>query len=103
MNLDDLDIAYIAHGAFSVLRDLPEKEHTAVLDSFSGELGFIAAVLQYKESLQSAVENIELYDGVFVYDIAEPFGNIVATWLVGSGICPCADAVAEDLIKEASK
>ncbi len=101
MNLDDLDIAYIAHGAFTVLRSLSQKEHLAVTQEFNGELGFIHAVLLHKKFLQRAIANVENCNTVFAYDIAEPFGHAIGAWLAKTGNCLCAADIAEDLVREA--
>ena len=74
--MNHLTAAYIAMGAASVLRDLPEVDFDALIESNGGEMHVIRKACEYAETLDETIFKRfpDGYPGVFYYEIAEPFG-----------------------------
>lgn len=84
---EPLTIAYIAKGVADIIAGLPgNKLPDAVSESYGGELNFMQAVVDHALMLDRMADEYggEL-DGVFVYEIAEPFGVGYAAALIGGG------------------
>lgn len=79
---DALTIAYLAIGAASAINargSLP----SAVSDAFGGQLGFIEDVTDHALMLDTMADDLANdMDGVFLYEIAEPFGEEYAERLI---------------------
>lgn len=107
---DPLTIAYVAMGASKAIRErefgtLPAE----VSDHFSGELGFIEAVTDEAWRLDAvayALEERGGLDGVFCYEVAEPFGEHFAKALIAEHMQEApgasADAVAARMFEDFS-
>lgn len=71
---DPLTIAYIAMGAAAFLRDLPLDARN--FDEWGGELGFIAEVVRPAPLLERMLGgSAEGIGPLFLYEVAEPFGE----------------------------
>lgn len=98
MTTDPLTIAYIAIGVHNALilsgqRDLPP--------SFcGGQLEFVDAIIDYADLLDWRASELK-YD-VFVYDIAQPFGEAFAAKWIASDVKPDAEALIKELFKGGS-
>lgn len=72
---DSLTIAYLAIGAHRALREVPMPD--TVCDRYEGELGFIDIVIGWEplltELCSKAVDTGDI-QGVFDYEVSEPFG-----------------------------
>ncbi|MGH8156571.1 MAG: hypothetical protein ACREPQ_00495 [Rhodanobacter sp.] len=76
---DSLTIAYMALGAKTILQKL-EFKHCHPVD---GELDFVACVIEHALLLDSLADGREDdFSGVFEYEVAEPFGEFIATCLM---------------------
>lgn len=107
---DPLTVAYVAMGASKAIRGcefgvLPAE----VSDHFSGELGFIQAVTDEAWRLDAvayALEERGGLDGVFCYEVAEPFGEHFAKALIAEHMQEApgasADAVATRMFEDFS-
>lgn len=105
--VEPLTIAYVAMGAGQAIRacgHLPSE----VADRYNGQLGFIEAVIDKAWRLDAVVRAIEAnqggLDGVYVYEVAEPFGERYAEALIaeslGKGPDANPDAIAQALFKD---
>lgn len=96
---DPLSIAYMAIGAYSTLVACEEKEGKHPdLDQWGGQLGFIGEVIRHVDVIERIyAERPDDYGGVFVYDVAEPFGKYIADMLL-SGEPLDLEATARALI-----
>lgn len=98
---DDLTIAYVAMGAKAAILAQPERcLPTAVADHHGGELGFIQSVIGEAWRLEERAKAFEDegFPGVFVYEVAEPFGEQYATALIahhGADPTPIVDQLYE--------
>lgn len=84
-----LIVAYLAQGAFDLLRGIREVTHTTPdLDKFHGQLGFIDAVIEQEPLLRYVSEHIIdhwEHPGVYLYDVVEPFGRVYGNVLLTDG------------------
>lgn len=102
--IDQLDIAYIARGAFKILEQRSSTGPVDI-DKYSGELGFIDEVLGHAKALDAVAKQNEeaLSAYVFVYDVAEPFGERIATALLdGTSTMAIAECVVSELLGDAT-
>lgn len=82
---DHLTVAYIAIGAISALRAAGDSLN---LDAFEGQMGLIACVTGTALLLDTVADWFDERDahiGVFVYEVAEPFGTTYTTALLNAG------------------
>lgn len=98
---DDLTIAYMAMGVQNILQK-PEFKHWHPSD---GELDFVSSVIKHALLLDRLADGREDdFTGVFVYEVAEPFGEFIATCHVDG--TPITDellkAKGEELIQSIS-
>lgn len=95
----DLVEAYFVLGIGEFLSNATRLSN---VDWWEGELGFVLACLELVEGLDVA-DPEEGYNGVFVYEVAQPFGKWVAERLneggPGSVTAEAADAKVAELIK----
>lgn len=109
---DALTIAYMAMGAQNTIREtkpagtLPGR----VVDAYEGQLGFIGAVIDHALILDRMADQLAGdLDGVFLYEIAEPFGEEYARQLIAEvmteGAQPAIDphALAARLFAEMAR
>ncbi|MBN3777012.1 hypothetical protein G3O06_05435 [Burkholderia sp. Ac-20345] len=85
---DALTIAYLAIGARDVLREMRGQGLDVDLDSFRGETGFIDDVVGHALFADRASDWFDANDGhpgVFVYEVAEPFGDSLARSMIANG------------------
>ena len=82
--IDPLSIAYMAIGAYDTLVACEEKEGKHPdLDQWGGQLGFIGEVIRHVDVIERIyAERPDDYGGVFVYEVAEPFGRYIADMLL---------------------
>lgn len=78
MKVDALDRAYFAAGVFAYLLEFSRSGKKQDLGGYEGELEFVDACLNYCDMLTGIREPADGFDGVFVYQVAEPFGRRVA-------------------------
>jgi hypothetical protein len=78
---DDLTIAYLAIGAVTAIKNVYGYLPSEVCDAHGGELGFIQAVIGHALMLDRLGDDRDL-NGVFVYEVAEPFGERCAAALI---------------------
>jgi hypothetical protein len=83
---DPLSVAYMAIGAVNVLneyaRTTSDDGHVD-FDQWGGQLGFIGEVIQHEPVMEAIYqERPDDYGGVFVYEVAEPFGAFIAERLL---------------------
>lgn len=95
-----LTAAYIAIGAHSALR--AESNHAVLselIDNFNGELALIDEITRDADMLDALANDADnRINGVFVYDVAEPYGeNVVKALLKGEE--PDRHAIASNLLK----
>lgn len=72
--IDSLIVAYLAMGAMQFLQ---EQKKDLNLDQFNGQSGFIEQVIESATLLTAAhtfITEHDLHEGVFLYDVVEPFG-----------------------------
>lgn len=95
---DPLTTAYLAIGAVHVL----DKNRHTDLSDWDGELGFIAEVIQHADALdQAGYAAGEAIDHiVWCYEIAEQFGERLATMLLNHIVFNPAEEIAR-IIQEA--
>lgn len=101
---DDLTIAYIAIGVEHALQAFHLENPFDEAVSGSGQLEVIDSVIRHAlmlDTLADAVDREDGFIGVFLYEVAEPFGNAYTQGLI-DGEEPDADAIAAKLIKEAT-
>ena len=96
---DDLTIAYMGMG-FSAYCHSYHKKHNAFPD-FCGQLEAVSEVIQHAllaDRVADYFDRFEGHPGVFVYEVAEPFGLELAAMLhsEGSGL---ADDVVQALLR----
>lgn len=99
--VDPLTIAYVAMGAQQAIQAM-ESGHLPhqVSDHYGGQWGFIQAITNEAWRLDAVIRAIvateDGLDGVYLYEVAEPFGEQFARALVAeySGDAPEADADA---------
>lgn len=81
-----LTIAYLAMGAQNAIRTMPGKHlPDRVADAYQGEMNFIEAVTDHALLLDRMADLLDQGDGlagVFLYEIAEPFGEEYARQLI---------------------
>jgi len=99
-----LTIAYVAIGAIEAIRRQPGSalSHQDA-DRYGGQLGFIDAIISHAWRLDAEanclVQQGNALSGVFVYEVAEPFGERYAQALISDpSVQP--DAIVRDLFKE---
>jgi hypothetical protein len=81
---EPLTIAYIAMGAQTYMQT-PEYRHRTT-ESHEGELDFIGDIIRHARMLDSkADERQDDFSGVFLYEVAEEFGNKLAQRLALMG------------------
>ena len=88
--VDPLDLAYFVFGVHKWMRD-----NANTYSSMDGELGYVQACVDHAKFL--SVELPESFGGVFVYDVAEVFGEIVADY-VARGIAFDGSAIVQQLV-----
>lgn len=103
---EPLTIAYIAMGAHEAIREHPEGcLPDAVADAYSGQLGFIDACIDHALMLDRAWDSTGGGNATFAYDVAEPFGEAIATDLIAcavNGTTPVNPTIlAETIIRRA--
>jgi len=82
---DHLTLAYVALGAGNALRTAGDSLN---LDEFEGQMGLISQVVGralFLDIVADWFEAREGHAGVFVYEVAEPFGTAYTTALLKSG------------------
>ena len=95
--MDALTIAYIAIGVHTAL--LENNELPAGYQG--GQLEFVDTIIQHADMLDGMYEEVANdFDGVFAYEIAEPFGELYAEQWILTGVQPDAVAVANELFME---
>lgn len=72
---DPLTIAYLALGAGDAWAEANEDQRVATSDSHNGHLGYICEVIGHALVLDILADGRDL-PGVFVYEVAEPFGKL---------------------------
>lgn len=96
---DPLTIAYIAMGAAEAIRERPGAcLPTYICDEFGGQLGYIDTVISNALMLDQMAAGRDC--GVFVYEVAEPFGLEYGRALLAGKDCQ-AEEIARRLIAEA--
>jgi len=104
MIIDPLTIAYVAIGAKQALQAHLAAGHSLPDDRFDGECDFIGSIVNGAgniEALASEREAAGELSGVYVYEVAEPFGyELAELHLAGPVYAPTVRAVAERLINE---
>jgi hypothetical protein len=82
---EHLTVAYLAIGAINALRAAGDPLN---LDAFEGQMGLIASVTGTALLLDSVADWFDergAHIGVFVYEVAEPFGTTYTTTLLNAG------------------
>jgi hypothetical protein len=91
-----MTIAYIAIGAHLALRAFGGRFDP---DVWEGEIGYYDAVIQHAEDLDEAGE--EWGDGVWAYEVAEPFGQAYGEAILEAGyVLPAAPFIARAVGRE---
>lgn len=101
---DALTIAYIAIGARSALDELKSREYNRVTGceaGTGGELDLIDEVIAHALAMDTAADAVEDFAGVFLYEVAEPFGEQYVQALA-RGEKPDAAALIAQLIASCS-
>ncbi|AWB77302.1 TPA: hypothetical protein ACKQCJ_000351 [Stenotrophomonas maltophilia] len=101
---DALTIAYIAIGARSALDELKSRDYNRVTGcdaGTGGELDLIDEVIRHALAMDTAADAVEDFSGVFLYEVAEPFGEAYVKALA-RGETPDAAAMIADLIASCS-
>lgn len=105
MNADPMTVAYIAMGAQTAI--LAEQKGTPAgfgvrFAHWENEMGFIEEIIQHAARLDARCEElIEAGDwgGVFLYEVAQPFGEMMARAMLETGTDADAVAIAEELFR----
>lgn len=99
MDVDHLDIAYIAIGAKQAL-DTCGAPYAKV--PFQGELGYVQACIEQSELLAQAWRTCsEVFPGVWCYEVAEPFGVAFGKHLLAGGGPENAQSILNDVVASA--
>lgn len=100
---EPLTVAYIAKGAAQTLRDDDEKLYNP--DDWEGELGFIGQAIEPALMLDRVAAKMDGHPGVWVYEVAETFGERYAmemlAWHGAGGPEPDAEALLLTIMVEA--
>ncbi len=99
-----LTVAYIALGAREALKGLREGEYEEVTGSaagLGGELDVIGDAINHALAMDIAADDVEEFGGVFLYEVAEPFGRDYILTLA-KGERPNVRQMIADLIASAS-
>lgn len=99
MDVDPLDIAYIAIGAKQVL-DRSGAPYAKV--PFQGELGYVQACIDHAGLLAQAWQTCcDAFPGAWCYEVAEPFGAAFGKHLLAGGGSERAQAILDDVVASA--
>ncbi|MFP3637571.1 hypothetical protein [Paraburkholderia sp. SIMBA_054] len=94
-------IAYMAIGAHAVLRSRGEN---IALNEFNGQCGFVEVLCEqalFVDRVAQPFSDAGEHPGVFVYEVAEPFGKEYAKALLAEGIGADAKKVLRNVMHEA--
>jgi hypothetical protein len=95
-----LTAAYIAIGAHAALREASDASLSRLIDAYGGEFNLIDEICGDAAMLHAlADEARERIGGVFVYEVAEPYGSAVVRSLLDEQQ-PDKRAVAAGLLEE---
>jgi len=99
--MSNLTSAYIAIGAHSALRACTDPTALAnLIERYSGELNLIDELISDGEMLDAlAAQFAEGLTGVFVYEVAEPYGEQMVGILL-KGQLPDRSAIATKLLAD---
>lgn len=99
--MSQLTAIYIAIGARDALRDASDAPALSrLIDSFSGELNLLEELSEDAAMLDALAEDVcERIGGVFVYEVAEPYGTAVIHALL-RGEEPDKRTIATELLAE---
>lgn len=99
MDVDQLDVAYIAIGAKQAL-DKSGAPYERV--PFQGELGYVQACIDQAELLARAWQTCSaVFSGVWCYEVAEPFGVAFGKHLLAGGGTEAAERILSDVLASA--
>lgn len=99
---DALTIAYIAMGV-KVYMQTPEF-HNRTARTHEAELGFVEGIIRHARMLDSKADaRQDDFTGVFLYEVAEPFGTMLAQRLIlmGEASDEFIESLADGLIDAA--
>ncbi|MRI40980.1 hypothetical protein CXF96_08115 [Stenotrophomonas sp. Betaine-02u-21] len=99
MEVDQLDVAYIAIGAKQAL-DKSGAPYAKV--PFQGELGYVQVCIDQAELLTRAWRACsEVFPGVWCYEVAEPFGVAFGKHLLAGGGPESAQSILNGVVAAA--
>lgn len=98
--MHQLTAAYIAIGAHAALREASDASLSRLIDAYGGELNLIDELCDDAAMLNALADEARgRIGGVFVYEVAEPYGSAVAKSLL-NGEQLDRRAVAADMLAE---
>jgi hypothetical protein len=81
--MSDLTAAYIAIGAHAALREASDAPLSRLIDAYGGELSLIDVLCGDAVMLDALADDARgRIGGVFVYEVAESYGNAVVRSLL---------------------
>jgi hypothetical protein len=91
---DPMTVAYIALGVAGAIRNLQERDGAVDFEKWEGQFHFVERVVRHAALLDRLAEGRELF-GMFLYEVAEPFGCNIAYSLYAE-----SDVSAEDYARK---
>ena len=99
INIDVLDIAYIAIGAKQALVHSPSG--LDAISRFEGELGYVQACIDQAALLDRVWRACdEAFPGVWCYEVVEPFGYAFGQHLQRDGSAADAEGILRGIVAE---
>ena len=96
MDVDPLDIAYIALGAKQALSS---SRPSHGVGAFDGELAYVQACIEHAGLLDEAWERCsDTFPGVWCYEVAEPFGFQMGKHLLHGGDAKEARSILDRIV-----
>lgn len=97
VEVDPLDIAYLALGARMALIDWQSRPRTQF--PFEGELDYLQACIDHAPALQRCWDAVkDEFGWVWCYDVVEPFGMALGHHLLDGGSSESADRLLRDIV-----
>lgn len=93
MKSDAIDVAYVTKGFLEAMSRKPNSgELWAAGSEVDGEDSFLQAVIDHVPLLDKVYSEIKSWDGMWLYEVAEPFGAWLAEQFAERGEFPSDQA-----------
>lgn len=74
--IDNADIAFMAVGASEAMSAMGHRDLNLLIDRFEGRIGIMQEVIRHADTLARIyAEQEDAFNGVWAYDVAQPFGQ----------------------------